>query len=76
MKDEMKSMQDNAVWNLIELPKDVKPVACKWKFKTKRDSKGNVERYKAVKFDCGGEYYGRHDGSGEQRPELCQANLA
>ena len=47
MKDEMKSMQDNAVWNLIELPKDVKPVACKWKFKTKRDSKGNVERYKA-----------------------------
>jgi len=34
------------------------------------------KKIRAVKFDCGGEYYGRHDGSGEQRPELCQANLA
>jgi len=25
----------------------VKPIGCKWFFKTKRDSKGNVERYKA-----------------------------
>ena len=47
MKDEMKSMQDNDAWNLIELPKGVKPIGCKWIFKTKRDSKGNVERYKA-----------------------------
>ena len=47
MKDEMKSMQGNDIWNLVELPKDVKPIGCKWIFKTKRDSKGNVERYKA-----------------------------
>jgi len=47
MKDEMKSMQDNDVWNLVKLPKGVKPIGCKWIFKTKRDSKGNVERYKA-----------------------------
>jgi len=25
----------------------VKPIGCKWLFKTKKDSKGNVERYKA-----------------------------
>ena len=25
----------------------MKPIGCKWIFKTKRDSKGNVERYKA-----------------------------
>ena len=25
----------------------MKPISCKWIFKTKRDSKGNVERYKA-----------------------------
>ncbi|RDY13096.1 hypothetical protein CR513_02027, partial [Mucuna pruriens] len=47
MKDEMKSMQDNDVWDLIELPEGVKPVGCKWIFKTKTDSKGNIERYKA-----------------------------
>ena len=47
MKDEMKSMEDNDVWDLIELPKGSKPIGCKWIFKTKRDSHGNVERYKA-----------------------------
>ncbi|RVW28694.1 Retrovirus-related Pol polyprotein from transposon TNT 1-94 [Vitis vinifera] len=44
MKDEMKSMKDNGVWNLVELPKGVKPIGCKWIFKTKRDSKGNIVR--------------------------------
>jgi len=47
MKDEMKSIQDNDIWNLVELPKGMKPIGCKWIFKTKRDSKGNVKRYKA-----------------------------
>ena len=47
MKDEMKLMEDNGVWDLIELPKGSKPIGCKWIFKTKRDSNGNVERYKA-----------------------------
>ena len=47
MKDEMKSMEDNGVWDLIEFPKGSKPIGCKWIFKTKRDSNGNVERYKA-----------------------------
>ena len=46
MKDEIKFMQDNDVWDLVELPESVKPIGCKWLFKTKRDSKGNVERYK------------------------------
>ncbi|RVW72211.1 Retrovirus-related Pol polyprotein from transposon TNT 1-94 [Vitis vinifera] len=27
------------------------------------------KKIKAVSSDCGGEYYGRYDGSGEQRPE-------
>ena len=47
MKDEMKSMKDNGVWDLVELPEGVKPIGCKWIFKTKRDSKGNIVRYKA-----------------------------
>ena len=47
MKDEMKSMNDNEVWDLVELPEGVKPIGFKWIFKTKKDSKGNIERYKA-----------------------------
>ena len=44
MKDELKSMKDNDVWDLVELPKDTKPISNKWIFKTKKDSKGNIER--------------------------------
>lgn len=47
MKDEMKSMAGNDVRDLVKLPEEKKPIGCKWIFKTKRDSKGNIERYKA-----------------------------
>ena len=47
MNEEIKSMKDNDVWDLVPLLEGVKPIGCKWKFKPKRDSKGDVERYKA-----------------------------
>ncbi|KAJ9565087.1 hypothetical protein OSB04_001053 [Centaurea solstitialis] len=47
MNDELKSMADNQVWDLTQLPDGHKAVASKWIFKTKRDCNGNVERYKA-----------------------------
>ena len=47
MEEELKSMKDNEVWDLVELPKEIETIGCKWIFKTKHDSKGNVERYKA-----------------------------
>ncbi|KAH9760840.1 Integrase catalytic domain-containing protein [Citrus sinensis] len=47
MKDEMDSMTNNQVWDLVELPKEAKDIGCKWVFKIKRDSLGNIERYKA-----------------------------
>ncbi|RVW44256.1 Retrovirus-related Pol polyprotein from transposon TNT 1-94 [Vitis vinifera] len=47
MNEELKSMAHNGVWDLIELPNSCKPVDCKWVFKTKRDAKGNIERFKA-----------------------------
>ena len=47
MNDELKSIKDNDIWDLVELPKGRKLIGCKWVFKTKRDSKGNIERYKA-----------------------------
>jgi hypothetical protein len=47
MKDEIKSMSINKVWDLEPIPKGAKPVGCKWVYKTKHDSQGNIERFKA-----------------------------
>ena len=46
-KEEMKSMDDNHVWDLVELPDGFKTIGCKWVYKTKRDSKGKPERRKS-----------------------------
>ena len=46
MKDELDSMKSNEVWDLVELPKGAKIISCKWVYKTKRNSLGNIERYK------------------------------
>ena len=47
MKDEMKSVKDNDVWDLVELPGRAKLIGCKWIYKTKQGSRSNVEIYKA-----------------------------
>ena len=46
MEDEMKSINANKVWDLEIIPKGTKIVGCKWVYKTKLDSQGNIERYK------------------------------
>ena len=40
-------MGHNGVWELVELPEGYKPIGCKWVYKNKKDSKGNVKRFKA-----------------------------
>ena len=47
MREELKSMSINKVWDLVELPQGSAAIGCKWIFKTKMDSKGKVERFKA-----------------------------
>jgi len=47
MNKELESLKQNKVWDLIELPKDRKPVGSKWVFKLKTDADGNDERNKA-----------------------------
>ena len=47
MNDEMNFMDMNGVWDLVELSYGCKPIRCKWVFKTKRDSSGQIEKYKA-----------------------------
>jgi hypothetical protein len=46
MEDEMKSMSSNDVWDLVEIPKAANIVSCKCVYKIKRDSRGNIEKYK------------------------------
>ena len=41
-------MSQNKMWSLVDLPDGCRPIKCKWVFKTKRDAKGHVERYKAI----------------------------
>ena len=47
MEDEMRSMSANHVWDLENIPKGAKTMGCKWVYKIKYDSNGNVEKYKA-----------------------------
>jgi len=47
MNSEIKSLADNNTWTLTELPKDCKPIGCKWIYKKKFKSDGSVERFKA-----------------------------
>ena len=47
MEIEINSMNTNDVWDLEEIPNGAKIVGCKRVYNTKRDSKENVERYKA-----------------------------
>ena len=45
--NKINSMNTNDVWDLEEIPDGAKIVGCKRVYNTKRDSKENVERYKA-----------------------------
>ncbi|KAA0058362.1 gag/pol protein [Cucumis melo var. makuwa] len=44
---EMESMYFNSVWELADLPEEVKPIGCKWIYKRKRDSAGKLHAFKA-----------------------------
>ena len=47
MKFKMESMKVNDVWILVDPPKEVKFIRCKWVFKKKRDADEKVENHKA-----------------------------
>ena len=47
MNQEIESMYSNSVWELVDPPEDVRPIACKWIFKRKRGINGKVETFKA-----------------------------
>ncbi|KAL0455904.1 UNVERIFIED_CONTAM: hypothetical protein Slati_0929600 [Sesamum latifolium] len=47
MKFEMDSMGSNQVWTLVDPPKGVRPVGCKWVYKRKLGANGEVTAFKA-----------------------------
>ena len=47
MRSEMESMEINSVWTLVDPPKGIKPIGCKWIFKRKIGADGKVATYKA-----------------------------
>ena len=47
MNDEMEALNRNQTWIVTDLPKGRKPIGCKWVYKIKYKSNGDVDRYKA-----------------------------
>ena len=47
MDAEIKSLEDNDVWDLVPLPAGRKTVGSKWVYKVKTGADGLVQRYKA-----------------------------
>ncbi|GKA20529.1 putative RNA-directed DNA polymerase [Tanacetum coccineum] len=47
MNNEIETLNRNKTWTIVELPKGRKPIGCKWVWKIKYKSTGEVERYKA-----------------------------
>ncbi|CAI7913107.1 unnamed protein product [Closterium sp. NIES-54] len=46
MESELKSIEENDTWELVELPEGRKAITSKWLFKIKSDADGKIERYK------------------------------
>ncbi|GKB69570.1 ribonuclease H-like domain-containing protein [Tanacetum coccineum] len=47
MNKEMDALLRNDTWDIVDLPKDGKAIRCKWIFKIKYKSSGEIDRYKA-----------------------------
>src|SRR5690606_22323231 len=47
MDEELQSLKENQVWEVVPKPANRKIVDCKWVYKVKTDANGYLERYKA-----------------------------
>ena len=42
MEEEMRALADNETWDLVDAPKGVKPIGCRWVYKVKYNIGGSV----------------------------------
>ena len=47
MLEEMKAIEDNGTWELVDPPVGCRPIGLKWVYKVKRDEHGTIVKYKA-----------------------------
>ena len=46
MNSEMDAMKSNNVWELVDLPVEIKLIGCKWVHKRKGNAKGKINTFK------------------------------
>ena len=58
MNLELRALEQNKTWDITSLPPGKRAIGCKWLYKTKFNSDGSIERYKArlVVLGCRQEY--------------------
>lgn len=47
MKIEISTLENNKTWTMVSLAEGKKPIGCKWIYKVKYKSTGEVEKFKA-----------------------------
>ncbi|XP_075079805.1 uncharacterized protein LOC142165068 [Nicotiana tabacum] len=47
IKDKIKALEDNKIWELVHLPPGKPPIGCKWVYKMKFKANRDIKRYKA-----------------------------
>jgi len=47
MMEEMRSIEDNRTWELVDPPAGCRPIGLKWVYKVKRDERGAIVKHKA-----------------------------
>ena len=48
----LKSLEDAHTWNVVEHPRNTNVVSCKWVFKIKKNTAGEINKYKAHLVAC------------------------
>jgi hypothetical protein len=47
MNEEIRAVEENKTWRLVELPPRHRPIGLRWVYKVKKDAAGNIVRHKA-----------------------------
>ena len=47
MLEEMKAIEENETWQLVDPPPGCRPISLKWVYKVKRDELGAIVKHKA-----------------------------